>query len=66
MRTIKLGRSDLQVPVVAVGCMRMDEISSADAERFIQTSLELGANFFDHADITVKGSAKRSLPMPSI
>jgi len=58
MRTIKLGRSDLQVPVVAVGCMRMDEISSADAERFIQTSLELGANFFDHADIYGEGKCE--------
>lgn len=51
MRTIKLGTSDLDVPVVAVGCMRIDSIERADAERFVQTSLELGANFFDHADV---------------
>ncbi|MDR0381216.1 MAG: aldo/keto reductase [Oscillospiraceae bacterium] len=51
MKTIKLGRSDLQVPVVAVGCMRINRLSAAEAERFVRTSLELGANFFDHADI---------------
>ncbi|MDR2670204.1 MAG: aldo/keto reductase [Oscillospiraceae bacterium] len=51
MKTIKLGRSDLQVPVVAVGCMRIQGLSPSEAERFVRTSLELGANFFDHADI---------------
>lgn len=51
MRTIQLGTSSLQVPVVAVGCMRMHSLDKKEAERFIRTSLELGANFFDHADI---------------
>ncbi len=51
MRTIRLGPSPLQVPVVAVGCMRLQRLESAAAERYVQTCLELGANFFDHADI---------------
>lgn len=51
MKTIQLGKSGLSVPVIAVGCMRMSGLSTADAERFVQTALELGANFFDHADI---------------
>jgi predicted oxidoreductase len=51
MRTIRLGTSGLQVPVVAVGCMRIGALDPARAERFVQTALELGANFFDHADI---------------
>jgi len=51
MRTIKLGASNLQVPVIAVGCMRINSLDKTEAERFVQTSLELGANFFDHADI---------------
>ncbi|BAB07646.1 aldo/keto reductase family oxidoreductase [Halalkalibacterium halodurans] len=51
MRTIKLGSSSLEVPVVAVGCMRINAISKKEAERFVQTALEQGANFFDHADI---------------
>ncbi|WP_295813833.1 aldo/keto reductase [uncultured Deinococcus sp.] len=51
MRTIKLGTSDLDVPVVAIGCMRIDSLDHAQAERFVATSLEQGANFFDHADI---------------
>ncbi|MBM7567097.1 aldo/keto reductase [Paenibacillus sacheonensis] len=51
MRTMKLGTSNLEVPVVAVGCMRINSLDKAGAERFVQTALEEGANFFDHADI---------------
>ncbi|GHF38500.1 putative oxidoreductase [Deinococcus metalli] len=55
MRTIPLGTSDLQVPVIAVGCMRIDSLDPAAAERFVATALEQGATFFDHADIYGKG-----------
>ena len=58
MKHIKLGQSDLQVPVIAIGCMRINGLSKQDAERFIQTSLEEGANFFDHADIYGGGSCE--------
>lgn len=51
MRTIQLGTSTLQVPVIAVGCMRINRLSKPEAEKFIRTALEEGANFFDHADI---------------
>ncbi|MBP1993118.1 aldo/keto reductase [Paenibacillus eucommiae] len=51
MRTIPLGQTNLQVPVIAVGCMRIKALDKQEAERFIQTSLDLGANFFDHADM---------------
>ncbi len=51
MRTINLGMSNLRVPVVAVGCMRLKTQTKPDAERFVKTALELGANFFDHADV---------------
>lgn len=51
MRTIKLGTSDLNVPVVAVGCMRINTLERAEAERFVHAALDEGANFFDHADI---------------
>lgn len=51
MKKIVLGQSNLQVPNVAVGCMRINGLELKQAEEFVQTSLELGANFFDHADI---------------
>jgi len=55
MRTIQLGTTDLQVPVIAVGCMRIKGISQPEAERFVQTALDAGANFFDHADVYGNG-----------
>jgi predicted oxidoreductase len=58
MRTMKLGNSTLEVPVVAVGCMRINSLDKAEAEQFIQTALDEGANFFDHADIYGGGACE--------
>ncbi|MNH83355.1 Oxidoreductase YdhF [compost metagenome] len=58
MRTIKLGSSTLDVPVIAVGCMRINSLDKPEAERFVQTALEEGANFFDHADIYGSGACE--------
>ncbi|MEH7495263.1 aldo/keto reductase [Neobacillus niacini] len=58
MRTMRLGSSTLEVPVVAVGCMRINSLEKNEAERFVQTALEQGANFFDHADIYGGGACE--------
>ncbi len=58
MRTIQLGKSDLQVPVIAVGCMRINGLEKEEAEKFIRTAMENGANFFDHADIYGGGACE--------
>jgi predicted oxidoreductase len=58
MRTIKLGASALEVPVIAIGCMRINRLDKTEAERFIRTALEEGANFFDHADIYGEGACE--------
>lgn len=55
---MKLGSSSLEVPVVAVGCMRINSLEKAEAERFVQSALEEGANFFDHADIYGGGACE--------
>ena len=59
MRTIPLGTSDLDVPVVAVGCMRISELGTSEADRFVQGAVDLGANFFDHADVYGDGQCER-------
>ena len=60
MRTIKLGASDLNVPVVAVGFWRLNRNTDVKtAEDFIKTAIENGANFFDHADIYGGGEAEK-------
>ena len=58
MRTIRLGTSELEVPVIAVGCMRINQLQPKEAEQFVQTALDLGANFFDHADIYGGGACE--------
>ncbi len=58
MNTLKLGTSSLHVPVIAVGCMRINSLAGPDAERFVQTALDEGANFFDHADIYGDGTCE--------
>lgn len=51
MKTMKLGTSNLDVPRIAVGCMRINELDVSQTETFINEAMEMGANFFDHADI---------------
>ena len=51
MNKIKLGKSDLMVTRAAVGCMRMDGLEQKEAEAFVHGAMEMGLNFFDHADI---------------
>ncbi|NOV02184.1 aldo/keto reductase [Paenibacillus planticolens] len=58
MRTMKLGTSLLEVPVLAVGCMRINSLDKKEAKNFVQTALEEGANFFDHADIYGGGNCE--------
>lgn len=58
MKTMKLGTSSLEVPVVAVGCMRINSLEKEEAERFVLSALEEGANFFDHADIYGGGACE--------
>ncbi|MDR3050972.1 MAG: aldo/keto reductase [Oscillospiraceae bacterium] len=59
MRTQQLGLSNLEVPVIAVGCMRIKELGKPEAEHFVQTALEGGANFFDHADVYGDGACEQ-------
>lgn len=60
MRTMNLGASSLEVPAIAVGCMRLNDLTNQEAETFVQTALEIGANFFDHADIYGGGDCERA------
>ncbi len=58
MYHIELGKSGLQVPTVAIGCMRISGMTEKQASAFVNTALENGANFFDHADIYGGGQSE--------
>ena len=59
MKTMKLGRSDLDVPVIGLGCMRLAELERWDIPKYIWHCISLGVNFFDHADIYGGGECER-------
>lgn len=58
MKSITLGQSDLLVPVIGLGCVKLADVSVQDATRLVQTALDLGINFFDHADIYTRGESE--------
>lgn len=51
MKQIPLGKSQLQVPPIAVGCMRLTDLTTIEAEAFLRSAIDMGLTFFDHADI---------------
>lgn len=59
MYNIELGKSGLSVPAIAVGCMRMNSLTVQQANSFINTAIEHGADFFDHADIYAGGECEK-------
>lgn len=58
MRTIELGKSKMQVPVIASGCMRINGLEEKQAASFVEKALSLGINFFEHADIYGQGECE--------
>ena len=59
MYSIPFGKSGMNVPTVAVGCMRIANMDEKQADAFVDTALSQGANFFDHADIYGQGMSER-------
>lgn len=58
MNFINIGNSDIKGSEIALGCMRISEMNQSSVESLIKTSLEVGINFFDHADIYGKGKSE--------
>ena len=58
MKHIILGKSDISVPAIAIGCMRMKLLDEIQTESFVKSALDLGTNFFDHADVYGAGRSE--------
>lgn len=59
MNTIKLSNTDFHVPAVAAGCMRINCLDEKALSSYIEGCIELGINFFDHADIYAGGECEK-------
>ncbi len=51
MKYIKTFSENTEVSQVALGCMRIADLSDKEADEYINTAIECGYNYFDHADI---------------
>lgn len=58
MKRIDLGKSGLIAPGIALGCMRMCDLSVADAGHVIRAAMDTGMDLFEHADIYGNGTAE--------
>ena len=58
MYNIDFGKSGMRVPTIAVGCMRISDMSEKEVSAFVDTALSYGAFFFDHADIYGGGKSE--------
>ena len=51
MKYIRTFSQDKEVSQVVLGCMRISGMSDKEADTYINTAIESGINYFDHADI---------------
>jgi predicted oxidoreductase len=58
MKKINIGKGVIEASEISLGCMRIAQLSSNDAERLIKTALDRGIDFFEHADIYGDGKAE--------
>ena len=58
MKKINIGNGAISGSEISLGCMRISGISNKEAGILINTALENGINFFDHADIYDNGKSE--------
>lgn len=59
MKNILLGKTNINVPAVSIGCMRLNSLDKNGVFNFVNHALENGLNYFDHADIYGNGDCER-------
>lgn len=58
MKNVKIGGT-LNASAISLGCMRMGGLDADRVDAIVDSALENGINFFDHADIYGGGNAER-------
>ena len=58
MKYLSIPGTSLRASNIIMGCMRISSLSVSELETLIKSNLELGINFFDHADIYGKGQCE--------
>lgn len=58
MKVIDIGKSGLLASEISVGCMRIADLEQQEADAFLDAVLDVGINFFDHADVYGGGKSE--------
>ena len=58
MKNIRIGK-EFDASAISLGCMRMGSLTEKEVDSIIDTAIENGINFFDHADIYGRGNAEK-------
>ena len=58
MRTIEVPETGKAVSVIGIGCMRIADMTTEQADTFINSALDAGVNFVDEADIYGGGKSE--------
>ncbi|MEK3658432.1 aldo/keto reductase [Paenibacillus sp. FSL F4-0236] len=58
VKKISVANGVLDVSQISLGCMRIADLSAKEADTHVHSALELGIDFFDHADIYADGKAE--------
>ncbi|ASF41068.1 aldo/keto reductase [Halobacillus halophilus] len=58
MKKLKLGKSELEVGEISLGCMRINKLEKKDARYVIENAMDTGVDLFDHADIYGAGESE--------
>jgi predicted oxidoreductase len=58
MKKINIGNGQINASEISLGCMRIAEMSEKEAAELINTALEEGIDFYDHADIYGGGKSE--------
>lgn len=58
MRNMAIGNGAFEASRISLGCMRIANLGSNEAETLVRTAMDEGINFFDHADIYGGGKSE--------
>jgi len=58
VKKISIGNGQIIASEISLGCMRISGLSNSEASSLINTALEEGINFFDHADVYAGGKSE--------
>ena len=58
MKYIKVPNTNMEASEISLGCMRISDMANEEISTLVQTAIEAGINFFDHADVYGGGKSE--------